>query len=450
MITERNYEDPSHRRILGIAIPIVIANATTPILGAVDTGVVGQLGEAVPIGAVGLGAIILTSVYWMFGFLRMGTVGLTSQALGMRDSAEVAALLARVLIAALGFGLVLILLQIPILEFALLLAPASSEVEELATDYFQIRIWSAPAAIAVYGISGWLLAHERARSVLMLQIGMNGMNIILDILFVLGFGWGVAGVAVATFLAEWSGALFGLWLCREAFRQPFFFQRRLIFDFARLMTMVVVNGDILIRSLLLQIIFTSFIFMSAGLGDRTLAANQVLLQFLYISAYALDGFAMAAEVLTGRAMGARRVSALRKAAIMASIWGVAAVITISFIFAILGGVLIDTMTTATDVRAEAKRYLIWMLLAPISGVAAWMLDGIFIGTTQTRDMRNMMALSFLLYWIAVAMLFPLYANHGLWVALLSSFLVRGMTLGLCYPRIETRAKARSVGQMNGR
>ncbi|MCY4153336.1 MAG: MATE family efflux transporter [Aestuariivita sp.] len=441
MIAEHNLEAPSHRRILGIAIPIVIANATTPILGAVDTGVVGQLGEAVPIGAVGLGAIILTSVYWMFGFLRMGTVGLTSQALGMRDSAEVAALLARVLIAAFGFGLVLIVLQIPILRFALTLAPASAEVEELAKIYFQIRIWSAPAAIAVYGISGWLLAHERARSVLVLQIGMNGMNIILDVLFVLGFGWGVAGVAFATFLAEWSGALVGLWLCLTAFRQPFFFQRRLIFDLARLMNMAMVNADILVRSLLLQIIFTSFVFMSAGLGDRTLAANQVLLQFLYISAYALDGFAMAAEVLTGRAMGARRVGALRTAAIMASIWGLVAVILMASLFAMFGDLLIDTMTTATDVRIEAKKYLFWMLLAPIVGVGAWMLDGIFIGTTQTRDMRNMMALSFLIYWLAVLILFPLYSNHGLWAALLISFLVRGITLALCYLRIENRARS---------
>ncbi|MCY4289899.1 MAG: MATE family efflux transporter [Aestuariivita sp.] len=440
MIAEHNLEAPSHRRILGIAIPIVIANATTPILGAVDTGVVGQLGEAVPIGAVGLGAIILTSVYWMFGFLRMGTVGLTSQALGMQDSAEVAALLARVLIAAFGFGLVLIVLQIPILRFALTLAPASAEVEELAKIYLQIRIWSAPAAIAVYGISGWLLAHERARSVLVLQIGMNGMNIILDVLFVLGFGWGVAGVAFATFLAEWSGALVGLWLCLTAFRQPLFFQRRLIFDLARLMNMAMVNADILVRSLLLQIIFTSFVFMSAGLGDRTLAANQVLLQFLYISAYALDGFAMAAEVLTGRAMGARRVGALRKAAIMASIWGLVAVILMASLFAMFGDLLIDTMTTATDVRIEAKKYLFWMLLAPIVGVGAWMLDGIFIGTTQTRDMRNMMALSFLIYWLAVLILFPLYSSHGLWAALLISFLVRGITLALCYPRIENRAR----------
>ena len=430
----------SHGRVLKIAIPIVISNATVPILGAVDTGVVGQLGEAAPIGAVGLGAIILTSVYWMFGFLRMGTVGLTSQALGAQDEGEVAALLTRVLIAGLGFGAMLIVLQLPIFALALWLAPGSEEVESLARDYIAIRIWSAPAAIAIYGITGWLIAQERTRAVLIIQVWMNGLNILLDLWFVLGLDWGVEGVAFATFLAEWSGAALGLWLCREGFRHPRWRNWAQVFDVVRLKNMVAVNTDILIRSLLLQIIFTSFLFLGADFGDVTLAANQVLLQFLYITAYALDGFAFAAEALVGQALGAKKVQDLRRSAILTTGWGVVIVIGLMIAFALGGGWLIDTMAKAPEVQAEARVYLIWMVIAPILGVWSWMFDGIFIGATQTRDMRNMMAVSFVIYWAAVLTLIPILGNHGLWMALIISFVARGITLGLRYPRIEARAR----------
>lgn len=430
----------SHGRVLKIAIPIVISNATVPILGAVDTGVVGQLGEAAPIGAVGLGAIILTSIYWMFGFLRMGTVGLTAQALGDQDEGEVAALLTRVLIAGLGFGALLIVLQLPIFALALWLAPGSAEVESLARDYMLIRIWSAPAAIAIYGITGWLIAQERTQAVLVIQVWMNGLNILLDLWFVLGLGWGVEGVAIATFLAEWSGAALGLWLCRAGFRHPRWRDWARVFDVARLKNMVSVNTDILIRSLLLQIIFTSFLFLGADFGDVTLAANQVLLQFLYITAYALDGFAFAAEALVGQALGAKNVRDLRRSAILTTGWGVVIVLGLMVAFALGGGWLIDTMAKAPEVQQEARGYLIWMVIAPILGVWSWMFDGIFIGATQTRDMRNMMAISFVIYWIAVLTLIPLIGNHGLWMALIISFVARGITLGLRYPRIEARAR----------
>ncbi|GIX15096.1 MAG: hypothetical protein KatS3mg118_3055 [Paracoccaceae bacterium] len=210
----------THRRVLRVALPIVVSNATIPILGAVDTGVVGQLGEAAPIGAVGIGAIILAGFYWVFGFLRMGTSGLVAQAQGAGDMAEVAAHLSRALMIATGAGLALIALQGPLVAAAFLIAPASPEVEALARDYLTIRIWGAPAAIAVYALTGWLIATERTAGVLALQLWMNGANAALDLWFVLGLGWGVGGVAVATLIAEWSGAALGLWLCRPAFRHP--------------------------------------------------------------------------------------------------------------------------------------------------------------------------------------------------------------------------------------
>jgi MATE family multidrug resistance protein len=281
-----------------------VSNATVPLLGIVDTAVVGQLGDPVPIGAVGLGAIILSSVYWVFGFLRMGTVGLAAQALGARDEAEVAALLTRVLMIGFGAGLAMILLQVPIIAAALWLSPASAEVEALVRTYISIRIFSAPAAIAIYGITGWLIAQERTGAVLALQLVQNGLNIVLSVVLVLGLDFGVAGVAWATFVAEWAGLALGLWLCRRAFGVPAWRDWARVFDGAKLWRMAAVNVDILIRSLLLMAGFTSFLFFAADFGDVTLAANQVLIQFVYITAYAMDGFAFAAEALVGHAMGA--------------------------------------------------------------------------------------------------------------------------------------------------
>ncbi|MCR9125485.1 MAG: MATE family efflux transporter [Rhodobacteraceae bacterium] len=429
----------THRRVLNIALPIVLSNATVPILGAVDTGVVGQMGAAAPIGAVGLGAIVLSALYWVFGFLRMGTVGLTAQAAGRGDTGEVAALLTRALMIGFGAGLGLIMLQLPLFHGAFLVSPASDEVEDLARAYMGIRIWSAPAAIAIYGITGWLIAQERTRAVLIIQVWMNGLNIVLDLWFVLGLGWGVEGVAVATFLAEWSGLAMGLWFCRAAFGVPAWRDWSQVFDAARLRHMLIVNGDILVRSLLLEAIFVSFLFLGSGFGDVTLAANQVLLQFLMITAYGLDGFAFAAEALVGQAMGARARARLRRAALLASLWGGVVCAGLALVFALGGARVIDLMTTAPDVRAAARVYLWYMVAAPVVGLAAWMLDGIFIGATRTRDMRNMMAVSFGVYVVAAAGLVPLLGNHGLWLAMLISFVARGVTLALRYPALERAA-----------
>lgn len=431
--------DLTHARVLKIAIPIVISNATVPILGAVDTGVVGQLGLAAPIGAVGIGAIILTGVYWMFGFLRMGTTGLAAQAAGQGDDAEVAALLTRVLMIGLAAGGLMILGQGGIIALGFALSPASAEVEGLAREYITIRVWSAPAAVALYGITGWLIAQERTRAVLVLQLWMNLTNISLDLWFVLGLGWGVSGVAFATVLAEWSGLAMGLWLCRAAFGVPAWRDWTRVFDRLRLINMLRVNSDILVRSFLLQGIFMSFLFLGADFGDVTLAANQVLIQFLHITAYALDGFAFAAEALVGRAMGARNPALLRRSALMTSFWGLVVCIAMSLGFALAGPGLIDLMADVPPVQDAARAYLPWMIAAPLVGLGAWMLDGIFIGATRTADMRNMMILSTLVYVGAALLLVPAYGNHGLWAALLVSFVARGATLGWKYPGLERAA-----------
>ena len=429
----------SHKRVLGVAIPIVLANATIPILGAVDTAVVGQLGLAVPIGAVGIGAIIITAIYWLFGFLRMGTTGLTAQSIGSGDQPETSALLVRGIIIGVVAGLILIITQVPVFLGALQLSPASIEVEDLAQKYLQIRVYSAPAAIALFGITGWLIAKEKTRAVLLLQLVLNGINIVLDLVFVLKLGWGVEGVAIATLIAEWSGLIFGLWLVREGFNNSYWKNWAQIFDRVRLVQMAKVNGDIMIRSILLEIGFVSFLFLGSSFNDATLAANQILIQFLNITAYALDGFAFAAETLVGQALGSKNRPLFRRAVVMTSQWGLGTVILMALSFFIFGNSIINIMTTAEDVRTVSYEYLPWMVAAPLAGVAAWMLDGIFIGATRTADMRNMMFISFCVYLIALAILLPIYGNHGLWASLIIFSIARGITLGFKYPALEASA-----------
>ena len=426
----------THKRVLGVAIPIVLANATIPILGAVDTGVVGQMGLAAPIGAVGIGAIIISAIYWMFGFLRMGTTGLTAQAIGSNNQSETSALLVRGIIIGLVAGLVLILIQIPLFSGALGLSPASQEVEGLANEYLKIRVFSAPAAIAIFGITGWLIAKERTKAVLFLMLLVNSVNITLDFIFVLKLGWGVEGVAFATFIAEWLGLFYGLWLAREGFNNGYWKNWAQIFDRVRLVQMARVNSDILIRSVLLEIGFVSFLFLGSSFDDATLAANQVLVQFLNITAYAMDGFAFAAEALVGQALGAKNRLLFRRSAVMTSQWGFGSVVVMAIAFYVFGDSIINVMTTAEDVRAVSYEYLPWMVLAPLVGAAAWMLDGIFIGATRTADMRNMMFISFCIYLIALAVLLPRYENHGLWASLIIFSIARGVTLGYKYPKLE--------------
>jgi len=426
----------THSRVLKIALPIVLSNATVPILGAVDTGVVGQLGEAAPIGAVGVGTVILSTIYWVFGFLRMGTTGLASQARGAGDLAETGALLMRGLLLAFGAGAFFIVAQALVFWGAFAIAPASAEVEELARRYLEIRIWGAPATIGLYAVTGWLIAIERTRAVFLLQIWMNGLNILLDLWFVLGLDWGVEGVAIATLIAECSGLVLGLWYCRSAFAGDQWYDWGRIFDRARLKRMVQVNGDIMVRSVLLTLSFTTFLFLSADMGDVRLASNQVLIQFLHITAFALDGFAFSAEALVGGAVGARDRGRLRRAALVSSYWGIGFAVALGAGFWLWGPWIVDLMTTAPDVRETARAYLIWLAFAPLLSVASYMFDGIFIGATWTRDMRIAALQSVAVYGVALAICVPMFGNHGLWMALMVLNVTRALTLALRYPRLE--------------
>ena len=421
---------------MSIALPIVLSNISIPILGVIDTGVIGQLGNPTAIGAVGIGAIILSAIYWLFSFLRMGTTGFVAQAQGRKDAPEVIALLIRGLLLGLACGFFVILIHPILFWLSFLISPSSNEVELLALDYMRIRIFSAPAIISTYAIMGWLIALEKTKYVLILQLTMNGLNAVLDFWFVLGMGWGVEGVAWATFIAEWFALLMGLAICFALSQNFPKIIWTLIFSRTKIITILLVNRDIFLRSLMVEMIFVSFLMTSGKFGDVELAATQILLQFLHISSYGMDGFAFAAEVLVGQAVGKSNRSMLRDAVIKSGLWTFVIAICLALIYALLGSFLIKIMTTSDEVILASEAFLIFIVLCPIFGALPFLMDGIFVGATRSIDMRNMMFLSLIIYVVSAYVLIDLYGFYGLWIALLVSYAARGISLLTRYPKLE--------------
>ncbi len=425
----------THRSVLSIALPVMASNVSTPLIGVVDTAVVGRIPDPAYIGAVAIGALVFTFAFWAFGFLRMGTTGLTAQAVGARDGAEMLASLGRALVLAVAIGAALIALQWPIRETAFALLQGSEQVEGLARRYFDIRIWAAPATLANYALLGWFIGLGRTDLGLALQLVLNLTNIALDALFVLGFGWDVRGVAAGTLLAELTAAGVGLAIAlRHARRAGARFDVARLRDPAKLRRTLAVNGDIMIRSLALILVFVWFVANGARQGDVILAANAVLMQLVSVSAYFLDGLAFAAETLVGQAVGAAHRAGLLKAVRITTVWaaGVAAALVLAF--ALLGGTLIDLLTVDPNARSAARTYLPWAAAAPLAGVWAFQLDGIFIGATRTAEMRNAMLASLAIFLAGWWLLLP-YGNHGLWGALYVSYAARIGTLFRYYPRL---------------
>jgi MATE family multidrug resistance protein len=426
-----------HARVWGLAGPIMISNLSTPLLGAVDTAVVGHLPDPTYIGGVAVGAIIFNFLYWGFGFLRMGTTGFTAQAYGAGEPDELRAALARPLILALVLGALLIVLQVPIGWLAFRLFEASDRVEALAESYYGIRIWSAPAALANYAMLGWLLGTRRAGAVLVLQIALNGTNIVLDLVFVLGLGWGVEGVALASLLAEVSALCLGLAMVAGVLRKSGgAWDWARIGDRRRLAALFRANADILVRTLCLLSAFAYFTARGASMGDVVLAGNAILIQLHSFMAYGLDGFAHAVEVLAGNALGAGSRRAFRQAVKVSTVWAGGTSLLFTLLFLVLGGPIIDLFTDLPEVRAAARDYLPWLIVSPLISVWSFQLDGIFIGTTRTAHMRNAMLLSLAVFLLACWLLIPAFSNHGLWLALTIFMAARAVTLGFYYPALE--------------
>ncbi|HZD25481.1 MAG TPA: MATE family efflux transporter [Alphaproteobacteria bacterium] len=427
----------SHGRVWRIAGPIILSNLTVPLLGAVDTAVVGHLPKAWYLGAVAVGAMIFNFLYWAFGFLRMGTTGLTAQAYGAGDGGEVRANLARALVSAWAIGLAMVALQSPIGFLAFRLLEASPDVEAAGHVYFAIRIWSAPAALGGFALLGWFIGIQNTRVALAVQLFMNGLNISLDLLFVLVLGWGVAGVAAATVIAEYAGLLLGLWLAAVNLRRiGGRFARAAVLQADRLRRLFAVNRDIFLRSLCLIFASACFTAQGAKQGDVVLAANAVLQNFVQFLAFGLDGFAFAAEALIGGAIGARDRGLLRQAVRMTSLWAGLCGLGYLAVYAAAYGLIIGLLTGVPEVQAAARAYLPWVLVAPLIAVWSYQLDGIFIGATRTADMRNGMAISLAAFLAADWLLQPLWGNHGLWFAMALMWLVRALTLAVRYPALE--------------
>ena len=316
-----NVSEGRNRQVWRLAGPIILSNVSVPMLGIVDTAVMGHLPDAWYIGAVAVGAMVFSYVYWGFGFLRMGTTGLVAQAYGAENKSEVRALLGRALVMAVALGMAIFILQWPLIELAMWFIEASEKVESLARAYFDIRVYAAPAALANYAVLGWLLGQQRAKRALVLQVFMNGVNIVLDLWFVLGLGWGVEGVALATAISEYSAAFLGLALAlRVLGHSGGQWSRSQLLDGEQLKRLLVVNSDIFLRTLCLVTAFAWFTSRGASMGDTLLAANAILMNFQMIVGYALDGFAFAAEALIGAAIGAGDRDKLRQAVRTSTLW----------------------------------------------------------------------------------------------------------------------------------
>lgn len=425
-----------HRRVLMLAFPIVLANLTQPILSAVDTAVAGHLPGPEYIGGVALGGVFFNFVFWGFGFLRMGTTGLVSQAHGAGDTRALRASVVRALLLAWAIGAALLVLQVPAIRITLALLGPSESVTRMADVYCHARIWSAPFALANYVVLGTLLGRQQVRRALLLQVFINAVNMAAVLGLVLGAGMGVGGIGAATALADMAGFALGmllLWLQRPTGLPPLTRAELMAPDaWRRLMGL---NTDIFLRTLCLLAAFGWFAHAGARQGDVVLAANALLLNFLTFMAYGLDGFAHAAEALVGAALGARDRAALRMAIRVSTFWSVLGAGLFAAVYALAGAAIIGVLTDQPPVREAARHYLVWAALLPVASVWGFQFDGVFIGATRTRELLVTMAVAAVAFWGLSVTLQPLWGNHGLWVAMLAFMALRGLMLGMLLPRV---------------
>lgn len=423
----------TNRSVLAIAVPMTLAYLTTPLLGLTDTAVVGQLGDAALLGGLAAGALVFDVVFTTFNFLRSGTTGLVSQAFGRDDVLEEQAVFWRAVLIAVVAGVFLAALAPLFSTGGQWFMGAEARVNEAMDTYIRIRLLAAPFSLVNYAILGYVLGRGEGRLGLMLQVVLNGLNITLCIVLGLELGWGVAGVAWATVCGEFVAMLVGLAILLKRFRKaPLPLAR--IFDMAAVAHMMSLNRDIMIRSFSLLAAFALFTRQGAHFGTTTLAANAVLMNFFLIAGYFLDGFASAAEQLAGRAVGARAESSFRRAVRLTLFWGFGLSGLTSLLLLLFGSNLVAVITTSVDVREVADIYLPWAALTALSGVLAFQMDGVFIGATWSRDMRNMMLLSLLAFVAALFAFAQLYGNHGLWLALHVFLLARGLSMFAILPR----------------
>jgi multidrug resistance protein, MATE family len=421
-------------QVFAIAGPAMAANLTTPLIGIVSTTAIGRLDDAALLGGVAIASVLFDCMFWLFGFLRMSTVAFTAQSLGAGQTHELSAILVRGFIVAGLIGVALIILQIPLAMLLLGAMGGSEGVTRAAKTYFTIRIWSAPLALANYVVLGWLIGQARARLALATQIAINVVNAAATVLLVLVLNAGIAGAAIAAVIGETAGLLLGVLIAGRLMQGKPAIDRATLFERAKLMRMLAVNRDILIRTAALIAAFLFFTAQGARAGDVTLAANAGLNNLLLVSAFFLDGLATAAEQLCGRAYGARDRYAFAGAVRLVVVWGFGFSLAVTAVFALFGPALIDVMTASPEVRRVARDFLLFVTLSPMLAVFAFAYDGVYIGATWARDMRNLMVLSLLIFlaaWFALRS----FGNAGLWGAFLVHYAARGGLEALRYPAL---------------
>lgn len=426
----------SRMRVLNLAWPVVLAQAATSMTSVVDVTVMSIYGDKFEIGAVGVAAAAFGFIYWGFGFLRMSTTGLTAQAVGAGKLAESRSVLQRALLLGLAFAVMLILI-FPFLKWvSFAIFQAEADVERLGREYFDTRIWGAPALLMSYGINGWLLGTGRTRALMAYQVVLNGMNAGLDWYFVAELGWGPAGIGAGTSIAEWASLAFGLWLVRDGLKD-----RQSLFELNALKDLIAANRDIMIRTLALIFCFAWFVNSGAKQGTANLAGNEILLVFLTVAANVLDSFAFVTEKEVGEAYGsgnrARVQRSIRVTGELALLFGTITAV----VFYIAGGGVIRSFVSDPEARDAAIAFLPYCAAVPIMGIAAWQLDGVFIGATQGRALRTAGVISMVLYVMTDIFLAQAYGNHGVWAAFLAMYIYRAVCLGAYWPSLMKQLHA---------
>ena len=426
-------------RVLWLAVPIILSNITVPLVGIVDTAVMGRMDTPAYLSATAIAATLFSSIFWVFGFLRMGTSGLVAQALGAENQQRASRTALRSMVLAVLFGLVLLLIGPFLFRAGMWTMNVSDQVHALASAYFTIRMCSAPATLMLYSIIGVLVAQQRMRAVLATQLLLNLTNVALTLLFFTYTDWHIRGVAAATVLSEYLAMAFGLYLLWSPLRIRTVFNRSTpiawLWDRQKLVEFFLIGGDLFVRTLCLTTAFYWLTVKSASLGILVLAVNAVLIQMLHFMAHALDGFSHAAETLAGHAYGKRDRVAIRSAVKAATFWALIMALMFTVVYALFGGTIFNLFTTQIEVQKAARQWLWWIAITPLVGVWSFLLDGIFIGTTHTREMRNGMMISLTVFILATMLLVPLYGNDGLWMSYCVLMLSRALTLGYWFPAI---------------
>lgn len=416
-----------NKRILGLAVPSIISNITVPLLGLVDVSIVGHLGSATYIGAIAVGGMLFSMIYWIFGFLRMGTSGLTAQAYGRRDLAEVILSFVRSVGIAFGLGLLLILLQYPILKVAFMLIDATPAIKELASLYFRICIWGAPAVLGLYSFAGWFVGMQNSRFPMYIAITQNVVNIAASLFFVFVWNRGVAGVAMGTLVAQYAGLLMASLLWYGYYRRLWpKLNWKMLTDYEAMRSFFILNRDIFFRTLCLVAVTTYFTSRGAEQGDVILAVNTLLMQLFTLYSYIMDGFAYAGEALTGRYVGAHNRADLERMIRALFAWGIGLALTFTLLYGIGGSSFLGLLTNEREVLNASSDYFYWVLAIPLAGMAAFLWDGIYIGATASRQMLYSMLVASASFFILQGLLQQQMGNHALWMAFIVYLFLRGL------------------------